>query len=141
MKLVSENLNEFLNKANMELFYVVNTDPGYYDIVDKNNKTLWSGSYSEAVTFLLRNAGVDNSFEAKIILTKADKFGGKEMISGDTIYKKGPYQNKDLGMGAKVPGAPIMIQPFMFNKEIRSGKYYSPRKSIATEIRKNKNLG
>ena len=131
-KLVSESLNEFLNEANMEMYYVVNTDPNYaYAIVDKNNETVWEGNKEETLTFLLRNAGVDNSFEAKTILTKADRFGGKGIVTGDTIHKKGLWgnQSKDFGPGVKIHGAPIMMQPFMINKEISKGRFETSRKT------------
>jgi len=139
MKLVSENLNEFLNEANMEMYYVVNTDPDYaYAIVDKNNKIVWEGNKEDTLTFLLRNAGVDNSFEARNILVKADKFNGEGMTTGDTIYRKGPWgnQNKDLGPGVKIHGAPIMMQPFMINKEISKGKLETGRKTPEQSLKK-----
>lgn len=139
MKFVNESLEEFINEARMEMFYLVSADPeiGEYTIVNKDNETVWQGLKDDLVTFLLRNAGIGNTFEAKNLIAKADKFGGKSMTSGDTIEKKGPFgRYQEKGEGAKVLGAPIMMQPFMVNKEIVKGKYEAPRKTHAQVAKK-----
>ena len=132
MKFVKESIEEVLNEGRQEMYYVVIIDPDMesYGIMDKNEEIVWDGRRDEMITFLMRNAGVANSYEAKNVLVKADKFAGKSMTSGDTVEKKGPFgRTIDKGEGAKVLGAPIMIQPFMLDKEISKGRFEAPRKT------------
>jgi hypothetical protein len=133
MKIVKEKLNE----ANEELFYMVNTDPEIkeYSLVDKNNETVWAGSMDDAITFLLRNAGVSSSYEAKNILAKADKFGGQSIIHPDDVIKSRGHETTIPG--AKVHGAPVMMQPFMVNKEIAKGRF-EPTRKTSKQIRHRK---
>jgi len=133
MKRVSESLNEFLNelKTHLEMYYVVNVEPDKYKVVDNKSNTLWEGNTYDAITFLIRNAGIDNTYLAREILAKADKFGGEEMNTGDAMYKKGPWGKKRemLKSSVKIPGALIMMSPFMVNKEIDKGKFETNRKT------------
>jgi len=129
--LVPESLQEFLNEANMEMFYVVLVNPeeeGFknYAIVNKDGKIMWEGSEDDALTFLLRNVGISSTFEGRNLLRKADKFGGKSIETGNAIHRKGHFGNlsKEIeGTNTKIHGQPIMMQPFMINKEIDKGKH------------------
>ena len=132
MKLVNENLKEFLNEAQKEMFYIVRTDSEMdrYGISNKEGEIIWESSRKDITTFLLRNGGVSNSFEVKNLLLKADKFGGNPMVSGETIIKKGSFGKKtEIGKGAKVLGAPIFLRPFMIDRELSKGDNEASRKT------------
>lgn len=128
---VAENLYEFLNEGNEELFYVALTNPEEqefykeYAVKNKGGEVVWEGSEEDALTFLLRNAGINSAAESRAILIKADKFGGKSVETGDAIERKGNWGNlsKEVeGTSTTIYGVPIMMQPFMANKEIDKGR-------------------
>jgi hypothetical protein len=135
MRIVFESLNEFLNESIEEMYWVSLTDRdnNRYSIIDKNGEAVWEGSKEDTITFLLRNAGLRTSVEARNLLQLADKFRGRKKESGNGTQRKGPWgrDTKQLmGTNTTIYGALVMIHPSMIDKEINKGRLEASRKTL-----------